>query len=134
MFIIWWYKIIEWIETWPGRLYYGWKDFPRGTKFWYLIQLIGPWKYEKNIILPLRVHQKIWISFKLRGKRVKQHCVIIHTYIYQIGALKLRLLVRILDKWAIQLAVMGDNTGTSWFVILVLSPIKYSSPVGLFSN
>ena len=28
---------------------YGWKDLPVGSKSWYSIQCIGPWKYEQII-------------------------------------------------------------------------------------
>ena len=58
----------------------------------------------------------------------------IYIYIYQIGPIKLRLEVRILDNSPITLAMVGDNTGTSWLVILTLSPRKYNSSVNLCSN
>ena len=65
---------------------------------------------------------------------MQQHCVIIHAYIYNIGAFKFRFVDRLQANWPMQLAVMGDNTGTSCVVILVLSPSKYNSQIVLSSN
>ena len=108
---------------------YAWIDLLVGSKFWYSIQWIGPWKYEnRKTFFSHRVQIKMSIFLKQRRRCVKHHCVIMHTmsYIYQLGTFKFRLLVRILDNWPIQLSMMSDNIVTSCLVILVLSPSKYS--------
>ena len=47
---------------------------------------------------------------------MKQHCIIIHTYIYQAGPFKFRLLVRTLHNF-LSIFVVGANISTSWWVI-----------------
>ena len=88
------------------------------------------WKKKLKLFFPSRVFFK-YQSFKNRWRCVKQHCIIIHTYIYQTGASN-SYYVRIWGNWLLKLAVVGDNTDTSWLVILVLPPSKYNSSVVQF--
>ena len=83
---------INWNRVW--HVIYGWKDLHVGCKFWYSIQWISPWKYtqiRKSFFSP-RVQKKLSIFLKERWRYVKQHCVIMDTYIYHVEAFKFRLL------------------------------------------
>ena len=130
---------INWNRTW--HIIYGWKDLPVGSSFWYsksFIQWIGPWKYEQNYRKRFFFHQSSEknISLLKTEMEVYETALCHHTHIYQIGAFKFRLFIRISENWPIQLVVMVNNTGISWLVILVLSPNKCNSPVAivLYSN
>ena len=124
---------LNWNRAYRGI--YGWKDIPLGSKFWHSIQWISPWNMNKieTLFFP-RVQKKILFRKTQRWSCVKQHCVNLHKYIYQICVFIFRLLVRIQDNQPIKLAVEGDNIGTSWLLILVLLPHKYNSSVVLCSN
>ena len=56
-----------------------------------------------------------------RWRGMKQHFVVIQTYIYQTGASKFRLLVRAQHNG--ELYLMGDNTSITNKKVLILSPI-----------
>ena len=113
----------------------GWTDLPVGSKLDIVYNESVHEYIKKNInIFSPQSSEKASTFIKQRWRYVNQHYIIMHIYIYQIGAFNFTLLVKIQDTCSIQLAGVGDNIGTSWLLILVLSPSKYNSPVGLCSN
>ena len=70
------------------------------------------WVVFCHLLTPIPFIILISIFFKQRW-RLWNHTVIIHTYIYQTGAFKFRLLVLIQGNWPIKLTAVGDNTCTS---------------------
>ena len=78
-------------------------------------------------VIGLREHVTTWNGRKLRDGTfafclslqmiaicMKEHCVIIHTYSYQIGPSNFILLVKIQENWQVKFDVGGDNTSTSY--------------------
>ena len=85
------------IETGPGILYIVGKIFLQGVPFdiVYNESIYKNMKQIEKLVFPTQFRKNDQSFQKQRCRCVKQHSVIIHTYIYQIGSYEFRLLVRI---------------------------------------
>ena len=85
------HQTINWNRAW--HVIYGWKDLV-GNKFWDCIQSIV---YE-NIRVQNTNNHLYYTEMEVHEAALY---VFIHTYIYQVGAFKSTLLVRLWDNWPI---------------------------------